>query len=171
MILGMSVETFTLLHVLISLVGIASGLVVVFGLMSAKTLPRWTATFLITTVLTSVTGFLFPISKLTPGLVVGVISMVVLAAAIAALYAFKLGGAWRWIYVATATLALYLNVFVLIAQSFQKIPALHALAPTGKEPAFGIAQLLNLAVFIVLGVLAKKGFRPRSQPAASAAKA
>lgn len=169
MILGMSTETFTLLHVLTSLVAIAAGFVVVFGMTKAKPLPRWTATFLITTVLTSVTGFLFPISKLTPGLVVGGVSLVVLAATIAALYAFKLAGAWRWIYVGTATLALYFNVFVLIAQSFQKIAPLHALAPTGKEPAFAIAQFLTLSIFIVIGIFAGKGFRLRSTAAAAKA--
>jgi hypothetical protein len=167
----MSTATFTLLHVLISLVGIAAGFVVVSGMMKAKPVPRWTAVFLITTVLTSATGFLFPISKVTPGLVVGAVSIVVLAAAIVALYVLKLSGAWRWVYVGTATLALYLNVFVLIVQSFQKIPALHALAPTGKEPAFSIAQFLTLSVFIVIGIFAEKGFRPQPTAAAAAAKA
>jgi hypothetical protein len=169
MILGMSTETFTLLHVLISLAGISTGFVVVFGMTKAKTLPRWTATFLITTALTSVTGFLFLIAKLTPGLVVGILSMVVLAVATGALYAFRLAGAWRWIYVFAATLALYFNVFVLIVQSFQKIAPLHALAPTGKEPAFNIAQFLTLAIFIVLGIPAEKGFRPPVTAAAAKA--
>ena len=169
MILGMSTETFTLLHVLISLVGIGTGLVVAFGMMKAKPLPRWTATFLITTVLTSVTGFLFPVSKLTPGLVVGGISLVVLAASVVALYGFKLAGAWRWIYVGTAMLALYLNVFVLIVQSFQKVPALHALAPTQTEPAFKAAQLVNLVIFIALGTAAVRRFRPHAIAAATKA--
>jgi hypothetical protein len=158
MILGMTLATFTLFHVVISLVGIASGLIVAYGLLGGKRFDTWTAIFLLFTVLTSVTGFLFPISHLTPGLVVGIISLVVLAFAILARYALHLNGIWRVAYVISAILALYLNVFVLVAQLFLKVPALKALAPTGKEPPFLIAQLTVMAAFVVLTVLAAKRF-------------
>lgn len=159
MMLGMSLATFTVVHVLISLVAILSGFVVVFGLLRGKRLDRWTAVFLTTTVLTSITGFLFPIEKVTPGIKVGIISLVVLAFAIAARYAFHLAGAWRSIYAVGATLALYLNVFVLVVQLFEKLPALHELAPTGTEPAFLVAQLVVLAAFLALGTFAAIRFR------------
>ena len=159
MTLGMSLETFTIVHVVISLIGILSGFVVVFGLVGGKPLDGWTALFLSTTVLTSVTGFMFPFEKVTPGIKVGIISLVVLAIAIAARYAFHLAGAWRVIYAVGAILALYLNVFVLVAQSFEKVPALHALAPTGSEPAFFVVQLVVLAAFLALGSLATIRFR------------
>jgi hypothetical protein len=158
MILGMSTSTFTLLHVLISLAGIASGLIVVYGLLTAKRLDSWTAIFLTTTVLTSLTGFLFPVEHLLPSHVVGVISLVVLAIAILARYALHLAGPWRWIYVVCALFALYLNCFVAVIQSFLKVAALKALAPTQKEPPFLIAQLALMALFIVLGILAVKKF-------------
>jgi hypothetical protein len=158
MILGMTLATFTLFHVVISLVGIASGLIVAYGLLDGKRFDTWTAIFLLFTVLTSVTGFFFPITHLTPGLVVGVISLVVLAFAIFARYALNLNGIWRLAYVISAMLALYLNVFVLVAQLFLKVPALKALAPTGKEPPFLIAQLTVMAIFVVLTVLAAKRF-------------
>src|ERR1700693_3488004 len=122
MMLGMSLSTFTLVHVLISLVGIASGLVVLYGLLSAKRLDGWTSLFLITTVLTSVTGFGFPFDHLLPSHKVGIISLVLLAIAILARYALHMAGAWRWIYVVGAVIALYLNVFVLVVQSFEKVP-------------------------------------------------
>ena len=134
MIAGLSIENFTILHVAISLIGIVSGLIVLFGMLRARRLPGWTALFLATTVLTSVTGFMFPINGLTPAIVVGVISIVILAIALMALYVKHLSGAWRWIYVTTALAALYFNVFVLIVQSFQKVPALQKLAPTQSEP-------------------------------------
>ena len=158
--LGMSLSTFTLVHVLISLVGIASGLVVLFGLLSGKRLDGWTALFLITTVLTSVTGFGFPFDHLLPSHKVGIISLVLLAIAILARYGLHMAGAWRWIYVVTAVMALYLNVFVLVVQGFEKVPALKALAPTQSEPPFLVAQLLVLALFIVLGIFAVKKFHP-----------
>ena len=158
MILGMTLATFTLFHVVISLVGIASGLIVAYGLLGGKRFDTWTAIFLLFTVLTSVTGFLFPITHLTPGLVVGIISLVVLAFAILARYALHLNGIRRVAYVISAILALYLNVFVLVAQLFLKVPALNALAPTGKEPPFLIAQLTVMAVFVVLTVLAARRF-------------
>jgi len=160
MILGMTTATFTLLHVLISLVGIGSGLVVTYGLLTSKTLDRWTLLFLITTVATSVTGFLFPIEHLTPGLVVGVLSLILLAVAVLARYSLHMSGIWRSTYIITASLALYFNVFVFVVQSFEKVPALKALAPTQKEPPFAIAKLLVLAVFVFLTVLAVKRFHP-----------
>src|SRR3989454_7692228 len=135
MILGMTTSTFTIVHVLISLVGIASGLVVVFGLLTRKKLDGWTALFLATTVATSVTGFAFPFDHLLPSHKVGIISLVVLAVAILARYAFHLRGPWRWIYVVCAMVALYLNVFVGVVQAFLRIPLLHAIAPQQTPPA------------------------------------
>jgi hypothetical protein len=167
MVLGMSLATFTFVHVVISLVGIASGLLVVYGLIKGKRFDGATAIFLATTVLTSLTGFVFPFTHLLPSHKVGIISLVVLAVAIAARYALHLAGSWRWIYVVSSVLALYLNVFVLVVQSFLKIPPVHALAPTQKEPPFLIVQLIVLAIFIVLGIFAVKGFR--AAPAAAEA--
>jgi len=162
MILGMSTASFTSLHVILSLIGIVAGLVMLFGMFAARKLERWTLLFLVTTMLTSLTGFLFPFDSahLTPGFKVGVISVVLLIVAIVALYVRHLVGRWRWIYVVTAVMALYLNVFVLIVQCFEKIPALHALAPTQKEPPFAIAQLVALVLFVFFGVRAVKRFRP-----------
>jgi hypothetical protein len=160
MILGLSIENFTTLHVAISLVAIASGLVVLVGMLRARRLPGWTALFLLTTVLTSVTGFMFPISGFTPAIGVGVVSMVILAVALAALYVKRLDRFWRWVYVTTALAALYFNVFVLIAQSFQKVPGLRTLAPTQSEPPFLIAQVAALIAFLVLGAMATRKFRP-----------
>jgi hypothetical protein len=158
MILGMTTSTFTFLHVLISLVGIGSGFIVVYGLLTGKRLDGWTAIFLVTTVLTSVTGFLFPFEHLLPSHVVGAISLVVLAVAILARYAMHLAGAWRGIYVVSAAVALYFNVFVLIVQAFMKVPALKALAPTQKEPPFLVAQLAVMALFVLLTIFAVKKF-------------
>lgn len=163
-VLGMSLSTFTFVHVLISLVGIASGLLVVYGMLQGKRFDGATAIFLATTVLTSVTGFLFPFEHLLPSHILGIISLPVLAIATYARYARHLTGAWRSIYVVTAVLALYLNVFVLVAQIFLKVPAAHALAPTGKEPPFLVVQLIVMAIFVVLGIFAVKKFR---DPAAS----
>ena len=160
MILGMSVATFTLVHVVLSLVGILAGLVVLTGLFASRPYSGWTALFLATTVLTSATGFLFPRDHVLPSHVVGVISLVLLAAAIAALYYYRLVRTWRWIYVSTAIVALYLNVFVLVAQAFLKVPFLNALAPTQAEPPFVIAQAAVLVVFVVLGVVAVRSFHP-----------
>jgi hypothetical protein len=159
MMLGMSLATFTLVHVLISLIGIVSGFVIVFGLLGGKRLDGWTAVFLTTTALTSLSGFGFPFEHLLPSHKVGIVSLVVLAVAIAARYAFHLAGAWRSIYSVGATLALYLNVFVLVVQAFLKVPALHELAPTGTEPAFLVAQLVVLAAFLALGTMATIRFR------------
>lgn len=166
MILGMSTETFTLLHVVISLVGIGSGLIVMFGLLTAKRLDGWTATFLITTVLTSVTGFGFPFEHLLPSHIIGIISLVILAIAILARYLFHLAGAWRWIYVVGAATALYLNFFVLVVQAFRRVPPLKALAPTQTEPPFFIAQLVVLLVYFGLTILAVKRFH--NEPARAA---
>jgi hypothetical protein len=160
MILGMPLATFTFLHVLISLVGIASGLIVLARFFGNRTLGVSNVVFLIATILTSVTGFLFPFKAFGPPHVIGVISLVVLAVALFALYAGNLVGPWRWIYVCVATMALYLNVFVAVVQSFDKIGGLHALAPTGSEPPFAITQGIVLALFIVLGIIAVMRFRP-----------
>src|SRR3984893_14631624 len=160
MISGMS--TFTLVHLVLMLIGIFSGFVAWFGLLAAKRLDGWTALFLITTVLTSVSGFFFPFHGFTPAIGVGILSLIVLAVALFARYGRQLAGASRWIYVVTAILALYLNVFVLIVQLFQRVPALKALAPTQAEPPFLIAQLGALVIFVVLTVLAVIRFRPVS---------
>lgn len=160
MIAGLSIENFTILHTAISLVAIASGLIVLARMPRARRLPGWTALFLVTTVLTSVTGFMFPINGLTPAIVFGVISIVILAIALMALYVKHLSGVWRWIYVTTALAALYLNVFVLIVQSFQKVPALQKLAPAQSEPPFLIAQGAALIAFLIFGTLAARRFQP-----------
>ncbi len=157
MILGMT--TLTFVHVVLSLIGIFSGFVVVFGLLAAKRLDGWTELFLVTTVLTNVTGFFFPFHRFLPSHGVGIVSLIVLALAILARYARRLAGAWRCIYVVTAVIALYLNVFVLIVQAFQKVPALKAMAPTQSEPPFLVAQLVILALFVVLGIAAAIRFR------------
>ncbi|HZS99267.1 MAG TPA: hypothetical protein VFA40_20955 [Terriglobales bacterium] len=159
MILGMSTSTFTLLHVLISLIGIGSGLIALYGWLNGRLLSGWTPLFLVSTVLTSVTGFLFPVEHLLPSHKVGILSLIVLAIANAALYLFHLAGKWRAIYVISALTALYLNCFVAVVQSFLKIPALHAMAPNGNEPPFLVAQTIVLLFFIVLGVFATKRFR------------
>ena len=160
MILGMSTASFTLLHVAISLIAIASGVVVTIGMWRAQRMPLWTAVFLVTTIATSVTGFLFHSKSFGPPHVVGVISLIILALALVALYGYRLTGAWRWIYVASALAAFYLNVFVAVVQAFQKLPFLNALAPKGSEPPFAITQLLVLAGFIALGVIAARRFHP-----------
>jgi hypothetical protein len=160
MMFGMT--PFLFVHVLVSLVGILSGLVVLGGLLTAKRMPTTTFVFLATTIGTSATGFFLPADRLLPSHIVGIISLVILAIALIALYVYRIAGPWRWIYVVAATAALYLNVFVLIAQSFLKLPALHALAPTQAEPPFAIAQGGVLLIFIALGVLATKRFHPRT---------
>jgi hypothetical protein len=164
MILGMSTATFTSVHVILSLIGILAGLVVVlFGLLRSQPLSGWTALFLATTVLTSLTGFLFPFERLLPSHIVGIISLVVLAAALVALYVRRLAGSWRWIYVTGAVSALYLNAFVGVVQAFQKLPVLNALAPKQSEPPFVIAQIVVLLLFVVLGIAAVRTFHPRSR--------
>jgi hypothetical protein len=163
MILGMSLQAFTILHVIISLIAIVAGLIVLAGMLGSNRSAGWTALFVFMTILTSVTGFMFPIHGFTPALGVGVISLVVLAIALLAVYGKDLAGAWRWIYVATAVIALWFNVFVLIAQAFMKVPVLHPLAPTGNEPPFLIVQSVALLVFVVLGILAAIKFHPATQ--------
>ena len=158
MILGMTTATYTLLHVLISLVGIGSGFVVMYGFITARKLDRWTTLFLSTTALTSLTGFAFPNKHITPGIVIGVLSMIVLTVAVLARYGMRMSGPWRPIYVISSAIALYFNVFVLVVQSFEKVPALRALAPTQKEPPFAISQLLVLVLFVVATVFAVKRF-------------
>jgi hypothetical protein len=160
MVLGMSTAAFTEFHVILSLIGIVSGVIVVFAMLSNKRVPAWTALFLLTTVATSATGFLFHSAKFGPPHVVGAISLIVLAVTVLALYVFKLDGSWRWIYVATAVFALYLNAFVGVVQTFQKVEFFRTLAPTQTEPPFALAQGLVLVVFIALGILAAKRFRP-----------
>ena len=166
MILGMSTAAFTQFHVILSLIGIASGIVAILAMLSSKPVPAWTAVFLLTTAATSITGFMFPTATFDPAKVIGVISLAILAIAILALYGRKLAGSWRWIYVAAAVLSLYLNVFVAVVQSFQKIAFFHALAPTQKEPPFAIAQAVVLLVFVVLGIAAARKFRPAVAAAA-----
>jgi len=159
MILGMSVAAFTLLHVIISLLGIASGLVVLAGMLGGRLLNGWNGFFLFTTIATSVTGFMFHSVKIGPPHIVGAISLIVLAVALFALYSRRFAGPWRWLYVVSAVLALYLNVFVGVVQAFQKLSFLHALAPNGNEPPFAIAQGLVLLIFVALGIRAAKRFR------------
>jgi hypothetical protein len=162
MVLGMSVSTFTLVHVVISLVGVASGFVVMFGLLGSDRMSGMTALFLTTTILTDVTGFMYPFTKLFPSHMIGMLSLPLLAIAVFAVYGQKLSGAWRWIYVVTAMLALYLNVFILVIQSFLEIPALRALAPNLPlaQPPFIIAQVIVLACFAIAIVGAVRRFRP-----------
>jgi hypothetical protein len=152
----------TLVHVVLSLAGIGSGFIVVFGLIAGKRLDGLTALFLASTVATSLTGFLFPFHKLLPSHVVGIVSLVVLGIAILARYARHLTGAWRWIYAVNVVIGLYLNVFVLVAQVFQKVPALKAMAPTQSEAPFVVAQVVVMALFVVLGILAVKRFHHRT---------
>jgi hypothetical protein len=159
--------TFTLIHVVLSLVGIIAGLVVVGGLMAGVRFDAWTGVYFVTTVLTNVTGFGFPFATLLPSHIVGGISLLVLVVAIAARYWRHLTGAWRGVFVVSTVLALYLNVFVLIAQLFQKVPALIAVAPTQKAPAFVVTHLIVLALFVVLGMAAVKGFRTERAAVAS----
>jgi hypothetical protein len=161
--------TFTLIHVVLSLVGIFAGLAVVGGLMAGARFDGWIALFLVTTVLTNVTGFGFPFSTVLPSHVVGGLSLVILLVAIAARYWKHLAGVWRHVFVVTSVVALYLNVFVLLAQLFQKIPALATIAPTPNAPAFGATQLLVLALFAWLGWAAVKGLRTEVKRSPSSA--
>ncbi|HEY4264089.1 MAG TPA: hypothetical protein VGM72_02125 [Micropepsaceae bacterium] len=161
MILGMPIATFTAVHVILSLLGIAAGLVVVFGMIAGKHSSAWTGIFLAATALTSVTGFPIPPLGFDPPRAVGVLSLLLLAFAVPALYVFRLAGWWRWIYVVTATAALYFNCFVGVVQTFQKIAFFKSLAPTQSEPPFAIAQIAILVILIALGALAVKKFHPR----------
>ena len=162
MILGMSLSTLTTVHVVIGLIGIVSGIIVMFGLLGSNRMPGLTAIFLLFTILTSATGFLFPFEKLLPSHMIGILSLALLAIACLALYGMKLSGAWRWIYAVTAMIALYLNIFVLIIQSFLKIPALTALAPGNPPsgPAFAVVQGLVLLFFVIVIIGAVRRFRP-----------
>lgn len=160
----LDLPTFTLIHVVLSLVGIIAGLVVVGGLMAGVRLDGWTGIFLATTVLTNATGFGFPFVTLLPSHIVGGLSLLILPVAIAARYWKHLAGAWRQIFVVTTVVALYFNVFVLVVQLFQKFPLLIAVAPTQKAPAFVVSQLIILAIFFGLGRAALKGFRARQSP-------
>lgn len=172
-LLGMSLETFTIVHVAISVIAILAGFLVAIGFLNRQRPGALHSAFLITTILTSVTGFMFGITIVTPGIVVGALSLVVLAIACAALYSRHLAGAWRSTYVITAMIALYFNFFVLIVQSFQKVPALKALAPTQSEPPFAITQGMALLGFVVLTVAALRKFRhtPEATPPAKASAA
>jgi hypothetical protein len=160
--LGLSLATFTLVHVIISLIGIAAGIIVMFGLLGSRRTPGMTAIFLLFTILTSATGFLFPFEGLKPSYIVGALSLVLLAIACLALYGMKLSGAWRWIYVVTAMVSLYLNIFVLVIQGFLKVPALHALAPGEPPggPVFAVVQGLVLVFFALVIIGAVRRFRP-----------
>lgn len=162
MVLGLSLSTFTSLHVLISLIGIVAGLIALAGLLHSRLARGWTGLFLFTTILTSVTGFFFPVEKLLPSHIVGILSLVLLAIAVFALYVKHLQGAWRWIYIVTAMVSLYFNVFVLVIQSFLKIGPLHALAPSvpPSEPPFAITQGVVLVFFVVAIIIAVRRFRP-----------
>ncbi len=151
---------FTLLHVAISLVAIVAGIPVAIRMIAPGRLSRFTTYFLAFTLATTATGFLFPFNGITPAFVTGIVSSAVLAIALYALYVRRLAGPWRGAYVVTALIAFYLNVFVLVVQSFQKIPALHALAPTGSEPPFAVVQGIVLLAFLWLGWQALKHFAP-----------
>ena len=168
MILGMTLETYTFMHVLMSLVGIGSGFVVMFGLLTGRRFDGWTALFLASTVATSVTGFGFPFDHLLPSHKVGIVSLLVLAVAILARYPLHLAGAWRRVYVICAAVALYLNVFVGVVQAFLKVPVLKAMAPKQTEPPFVVAQGVVLALFVVLGIVAAIRFRGEPLRAAGA---
>jgi hypothetical protein len=165
MVLGVSLSTFVTVHVVISLIGIAAGIVVMFGMLGSKRNASLTAIFLLFTILTSATGFVIPpllTEKFLPSHLFGIVSLALLAVACFALYGKRLSGAWRWIYVLTALISLYLNVFVLVIQSFLKIPALHALAPSvpPAEPPFAIAQGIVLVFFVIVIIGALRRYRP-----------
>jgi hypothetical protein len=165
MILGMSLSTFVTVHVIISLIGIVAGIIVMFGMLGSNRMPGLTAIFLLFTILTSATGFLIPplvSEKLLPSHIIGALSLVLLAVACIALYGQKLSGRWRLTYVLTALISLYFNVFVLVIQSFLKIPALHALAPSvpPSEPPFAIVQGIVLVFFVIVIIGAIRRYRP-----------
>jgi hypothetical protein len=163
---GIPTDLFLQIHVALSLIGLAAGLLMMYGLVTGQPFGGWTALFLVTTILTSVTGFPLPPFGFDPPRAVGVISLVLLAVAAAAFYLFRLAHAWRWVYVVTATMALYLNAFVAVIQSFQKLPFLQALAPTQSEPPFIVAQVAVLIIFVALGVLAVLRFHPGREASA-----
>ena len=167
MIIGLSLDAFTTLHVIVTLIAIASGFVVMFGMVGSHRLPAWTAIFWLTTLLTSVTGFMFPINGFTPALGVGVVAMIVLAIGVVALYVKHLSGSWRWIYTVSAVISLYLNFFVLIVQSFENLKFINPLAPQVGPPftgatntQFAIAQAVALLFFIVMSIVTAIKFKP-----------
>jgi hypothetical protein len=161
-------SAFTQIHVALSLIGIVAGLVALFGLLRSNPLNSWTLIFIVTTVATTLTGFLFPFKGFTPAIGTGIVSSLVLAVTILARYAFNMVGPWRWIYVVGAVVSLYLNCFVLVVQGFLKVPALHELAPQGNEPAFAVTQGLVLVLFVFAGFIAIRRFHPGSGTAALA---
>jgi hypothetical protein len=160
MILGLSIGQFTYLHVFLSMVGIGAGVFVVFGLLSSRRLSILTSLFFVTTVTTSLTGFLFPFKGVTPAIVVGILSLIALALAIVGLYVKKLDGSWRGVYVISVMVAFYFNFFVLIVQSFGKVHVLSQIAPTQTSPGFGLIQLIVLLIFVFLTLRAFKRFHP-----------
>ena len=155
----MILQIYTIIHTLISLVTIFTGLVVVFGMLGGDRLDGWTKWFLVTAVATTVTGFFFPFHGFRPAIGLGIISLPFLALTIFARYQKHLAGPWRWIYVIGAVICLYFNLFVAVVQAFEKIPALHALAPTQTEPPFKLTQLFVLAIFVLLAIAATIRFR------------
>ena len=161
MILGLNVAQFTFLHVFLSLIGVGAGIFVVFGLLSSRRLSILTSLFFVTTVATSLTGFLYLFKGVTPGIILGILSLIVLIVAIVALYVKHLDGGWRGIYVVSVCVAFYFNFFVLIAQSFDKVPVLHSFAPTQASPGYGFTQAAVLVVFILLTIRAYKKFHPQ----------
>ena len=160
MILGMSLSTFTVFHTALSLIALIAGIFAVMGLIGGRRHNGWIGLFLLTAVLTSVTGFAFPFDKLLPSHILGILSLVALAISLLAIYVFHVDGAWRWIFAISAVIALYFDAFATVAQSFLKIAALKSLAPTQSEPPFLIAQGVLLAIFVVLVITAAVRFHP-----------
>jgi hypothetical protein len=156
----MILQIYTIIHTLISLLAIFTGFVVLFGMLAGNRLDGWTKWFLVTAVATTITGFFFPFHGVTPAIGLGIISLPFLALTIFARYRKNLAGAWRWIYVLSAVICLYFNLFVLVVQSFEKIPALHALAPTQTESSFKLTQLVVLTISAVLCIGALIRFHP-----------
>jgi len=163
MVLGLSLSTYTLLHAILSLIGIAAGIAIVLGMLGSSHLPGATALFFVSMVLTDITGFFFPVAGVLPSHIVDAISLTALMVAIIALYIYRLRGAWRWLYVGAVGLALYLDVLVGVVQAFRKLSFLRPLAPTQSEPPFLIAQLVVLALFLALGIVAGKRFHPETR--------
>jgi hypothetical protein len=162
MLLGLSLSAFTTLHVVISLIAIVAGLIVMFGMLGPYHSGGLTGIFLLLTILTSVTGFMFPFNGITPGILIGILSCILLVIACLALYSMKAAGPWRWIYLLTALISLYLNVFVLVIQSFLKIPPLHEIAP-GNPPTglvFAVVQGIVLLFFIGMIIQVWRRYRP-----------
>jgi len=163
----MILHIYTIIHTLISLAAVFTGLIVLFGMIGGKRLDGWTKWFLISAVLTTATGFFFPFHGVTPAIILGIISLPFLALTISARYAKHLAGSWRWIYVIGAVICLYFNLFVAVVQAFEKIPALHALAPTQTEPPFKLTQLIVLLVSALLAIIATIRFHPDPRVATS----